>query len=374
MKNNLEVKKLLFKVGLLSLPFVISFAVELYILPIDFFTLRPWETLTVKSLKVMNGPFYPNQEVKQIATGEIAPHSPYAVPKPEYWVTDKYGYRNRNINNSPEVVLIGDSFVAGATLSQENILSEALKRRINQEVYSFAAATPDILSKFLLNKRFQKTPPKTIVFCRSERWVYNSPSIHDQSIKDVWQAKIGHVVNDNLALANLVVTLDRIAKWPMYHYFRAKLDRHFKKPEFNLYQGELFLYGESVNNEVPEKEIKRIGNIIEEYSNVLKEKGIRFIFMPVPNKENIYYQLLPSQQRANFLPRLFADLEARGVEVINLQEPFKHAYYNQKLLLYPKDDNHWNKNGVNIAANLLYNKLVLSHNKSIAVKHNQNKN
>jgi len=368
MKKNLEVKKLFFKLVLLSLPIIVCFAVELFILPIDFFTLRPWETLNVKSLKVMDGPFYPNQEVKQIATGEIAPHSPYAVPKPEYWVTDKYGYRNRNINNSPEVVLIGDSFVAGATLSQEQILSEALERRINQEVYSFAAATPDILPKFLLNKRFQKAPPKTIVFCRSERWIYNSPPAEEKSAMDVLQAEIGPLVNNNPALTNLVVTLDRIAKWPMYHYFRAKLDRLFKQPEFNLYGGELFLYGESVNTAVPEAEIKRIGNIIEEYSKVLKEKGIRFIFLPVPNKESIYYQLLPSQKKANFLPRLLANLEARGVEVINLQEPFINAYYHQKLALYPKDDNHWNKNGVNIAANLLYNKLQSSDIKSVAAK------
>jgi alginate O-acetyltransferase complex protein AlgJ len=369
MMKNFEGKKLFWKIGLFSLPFILCFAVELFILPIDYFTLRPWESLVVQNVQVMDGPFYPNQKVHQIVAGEIAPHSPYAVFKPEDWVTDKYGYRNRNVKESPEVVLIGDSFVAGSGLTQDNILSEALERRINKEVYSYAPAHPGFLTTFLLDKRFKKAPPKTVVFSRAERWLLDLPAVNESSLKEKLRAYIGTFTNKNPALAQLVVTFDRIEKWPMYRYFRAKLDRLFIQKEYNLHQGELFLYGESVNKEVPEAEIQRLSNIIEEYANVVRARGMRFIFMPAPNKESIYYQLLPSQKQANFLPRLLEELDGRGVEVVNLQQPFINSYYHQGILLFPKDDNHWNKNGVNIAADLLYDKIRYPNRENFAVEH-----
>ena len=371
--KNFEGKRLFWKLGLFSLPFALCFAVELFILPINYFTLRPWEALVVQNIKVMDGPFYPNKEIKQIVAGEIAPHSPYAVFKPVHWLTDEYGFRNRNVKGSPAVVLVGDSFVAGAGLTQQDVLSEALARRIKKEVYSYAPAHPGFLTTFLLDKRFKASPPETVVFCRAERWLIDLPPVNKESVTEGLKAEVSPVVNKSPFLANLVVTIDRISKWPMYHYYRAKLNRPFEKKDLNLYKGELFLYGDTINNEIAEEEVNRISDIVESYSKEVKARGMRFIFLPVPNKETIYYQLLPSQKKASFLPRLLEELDGRGVEVVNLQQPFLNAFYNRKRSLYPKDDNHWNKNGVDIAANMLYDKITYPNYEDLAVKKNQRK-
>ncbi|WP_242928741.1 alginate O-acetyltransferase AlgX-related protein [Pontibacter vulgaris] len=348
-----EVKKMFGKLGLLLLPFVLCIVVEIFILPIDYFTFRPWETLSVQNVKVMTGPFYPGMDVQKVAAGEIAPHSQYAVPQLEHWITDKYGFRNRDANTPPEVVLIGDSYIAGAALTQDELLSESLERRLHKKVYSFAPADPVFLDKFLASKRFKETPPEVVIFSRTERRILDLPPVNEHNIEEIFKAEVGPIINESPLLTKAVVTMDRITKWSMYHYVRASLDRAFEQKEYNVYNGELFLHGEQANKPVSEEEIKRTASIIEGYAKAVEKRGMKFVFLPVPNKENIYYQLLPSQTKPNFLPQLIAELQRRKVNVVDLQEPFYQAYIKYKIPLYPKDDNHWNENGVNITAEIL---------------------
>ncbi len=353
MNKKYEVKKLASRIGLLLLPFVLCIIVEIFILPIDYFTFRPWETLVVQNVKVMTGPFYPGMDVQKVAAGEIAPHSQYAVPQLEHWITDKYGFRNRDASTPPDVVLIGDSYIAGAALTQDELLSESLERRMHKKVYSFAPADPVFLDKFLAAKRFKETPPEVVIFARTEQRILDLPPVNEHNMQEIIKAEVGPIVNDSPILTKAVVTLDRITKWSMYHYVRARIDRAFNEREYNVYNGELFLHGEKANRPIDAEEIKRAASIIEGYSKAVEKRGMKFVFLPVPNKENIYYQLLPSKTRPNLLPQLIAELKKRNVNVVDLQEPFYQAYTKYKIPLYPRDDNHWNENGVNITAEIL---------------------
>ena len=50
-------------------------------------------------------------------------------PRIQKFITDKYGFRNDNVKiEDAEIILVGDSFIAGTSNSQENIPANILKK------------------------------------------------------------------------------------------------------------------------------------------------------------------------------------------------------------------------------------------------------
>lgn len=75
------------------------------------------------------------------------------------------------------------------------------------------------------------------------------------------------------------------------------------------------------------------------------EMNMSMIFMPIPNKYSIYHHVVNDDVYNDFLPRLYAGLRERGVEVVELYNDFMKS----DQLLYYGTDTHWNKRGVDIA-------------------------
>lgn len=355
MKNK-DFNKFIIRAMFFILPIIALYCVELFILPIDFFNFRVWESVIVRNFKpVLSGPFYPNQHIVKVEEGDLVPHTPFAVKKRAQWQTDKFGYRKNNTNDKKqEIIIIGDSFTVGCGLSQKEILSEVLESKIKKTVYPLATAD---INTFLNEKRFMINPPDIIVVAAVEREILSLPPPKKQ---EGVKAKINERLKDSIqkssVLQSSVVLLDRIIKANMFNYFKSKISR--LKPAFIRYPGSsmFFLQGDIANAEVSEEEIKRAAKVIEEYRNVLNSKGIRFIFMSIPNKENIYYQILPSKKKALFLTRLMKELKSRNIEVIDVQSEFEKIN-NKGVLLYIPDDSHWNAVGVKTAARLLINEI-----------------
>ncbi|MCP2044806.1 hypothetical protein [Pontibacter sp. HSC-36F09] len=346
--NNNEVKRLLRKLALLVLPFVLWPIIEAVVLPMDTFTFRVWETISVKSVRLLSGPFYPNMHLRMEEEGELAPRTPYAEKKQVEWYTDPYGYRNRD--TQAEVLLIGDSNITGAKLSQEETLAEVLEGELGKEVYSFAPAT---VNRFLGTRRFEENPPEMVVVSSIERRIPELPAVGATGIGNKLRDRTGAIINSSKVLTWLAVTADRISKLALYHRTLANIERKFGKKQYIQYQNEFFMEGEYANRSFTDEEIKQIADVLEGYKHALAERGIPFVFMPIPNKENIYHQLLPSARKPDFLPRLVAELQSRNVTVVDTQGTFEHLYQNEKKKLYPADDGHWNNIAVAAAASLL---------------------
>ena len=152
------------------------------------------------------------------------------------------------------------------------------------------------------------------------------------------------------------VFLDRLSKMNMVHYIRAKIGNQkqrvsyaFPTPFGIMY----FLQGGGANQDVSKNQFERVVRTIEAYDRVLKQRGIRFIFLPIPNKENIYYQYLPHPKRPKFLEDLIAELKRRKVETIDTQKAFEESYQKDSALLYRLDDTHWSPEAVRITADLI---------------------
>ncbi len=356
---------------LLALSIIIFlYFLELFILPINFFTFRVWEALLVKRFhSSLPGNFYPNMKISMIEEGDLSHLTKFAVKKPVEWETDRYGYRKRDSNiNRHKIVIIGDSQVAGPSLTQQNMLSEILERRLKMSVYPFTSQELAPVNTFLNTKRFIDKPPDIVILEEMEIFI---PELVKPKINSGGAASSGlkwSVKNYLSKHQQLAILFDRIYKNNMCHFFRErirdiknKITEKFRslliksdtKDKPILSPKLLFYYGIEANKDVPREEIDRIVQIIKSYDQILESRGIRFIFLPIPNKENIYYEYLPIKKKPVFLEQLIQRLQAESIEVIDTQKAFEEAYREKKILLYHMDDTHWNVHGVELAADLI---------------------
>lgn len=353
-------KRFIFKLFIFLLPFIVAISIELFILPLDYFTFRIWEAVVVKKFKkILTGPFYPGIRLKKFEEGDLAHHTKFSIKKEVDWYTDRYGYRKKSEGDEYyPIVIVGDSNIAGSGLKQDDILSEVLEKRLNSKVYPMA---PEGIGKFLKTKRFIKNPPEILIFEAVEREIfYLSPLKPTKRDKDEGEIidKI-KLLRENRLLQSIAITLDRIYKANMLNYIRANLRRalNFKHelnakyihPEFGPI---FFLQGPDANKDVKRETLEKAVRIIKSYSEEIKKMGIRFIFLPIPEKENIFHELLGTP-RPVFLENLISELKKEGVETIDTQEAFEKAYKRDHILLYQTDDSHWNENGVRLAATLI---------------------
>jgi hypothetical protein len=350
-----EVRKFLLKLGLIFSPFVILIVIELFVLPPDHFTFRFYETIRIGHFNSeLYGPFYPNVNLDKIEQGDLAPYTPYAVKRRVILHTDRYGYRKVNTQRRSEVVIIGDSYIWGSGLSQDEMLSEILEKKWNVGVYPYA---PSEVNSFLRDGRFIKDPPKTVIVSSIERYLCDLPKIDEEILNGKRIAKESFWYKSDL-LQQTAVTIDRIWDSRMYNFYKKRVFSVFSSRLYVKRSKMLFLQGESANKDGTKEEIDRYASVIEGYCNYFKGQNIEFLFLPIPNKENIYYEIFPSQEKPNLLSELIKELEKRNVPVINTQTAFDSAYKNEGKTLYQLDDSHWNIEGVEVAAHLIDSALV----------------
>lgn len=362
--------KFIFKSFLFLSPLLMALCIELFILPIDYFTFRVWEALVVKLVYILPGPFYPKMEIRKIEEGELAHHTPDAIKKEVKWVTDRFGYRKQDRNHSRyKMVIIGDSNMVGSGSTQKDMLSEVLEDRLKAGVYTFAPTNK--IDYFLKDRRFRTAPPDIVIFSSVERFISDLqplPSDH-YHLLDVspllkqWAIDLVLLLRNDIvrytSLQSMLVLIDRLYKNNMLHYARASIRRigifRYKNIYSNfihLKHGPVFFFtGPAANQDVEKSKLDQAIHTIKIYHDIMKSKGIRFIFLPIPEKENIYYEYLHTK-RPVFLEKLISGLKDLGVETIDTQTAFENAF-RQGVLLYHPDDTHWNENAIRITADLI---------------------
>lgn len=355
-------KRFLLRLSIFLIPFFIVLYVELFILPIDFFTFRVWESLVVRRFRnILPGPFYPNMEISKTEEGDLAHHTPFAVKKEVQWLTDRYGFRKQNTDSGKyPIVIVGDSNIAGSGLTQRDMFSEVLEAQLGQSVYPYA---PVGINSFLKDRRFKKNPPELVIFAKAERELMDLPTLRQGKDRER-SFRLREKVGQNQWVQTVFVTLDRLFKWNMLHSLRANLRRYFhdhrkSRPPKGVdspYGYLFFLQGAEANREIQKDKIKRAAEIIRSYHEAMVQRGIRFIFLPIPEKENILHRFLQTP-KPTFLEQLIIELKRQGIEAIDTLSAFEEAYQSKGMLLYHVDDSHWNANGVRVTAELIKNRL-----------------
>lgn len=351
-------KKFLLKLILFLSPFIVAQAIELFVLPIDFFTFRVWESLRIMGSTLSTGKFYPNFRLEKVEVGTLAKNSNSAMRQKVVWITDRYGYRNTNAWEKPDVVIIGDSFIVGDTLSQEQMLSEVLQSELKMKVYAMAPAD---IRDFLNNPRFADNPPKVVILERVEQQI--NPRSIEKPKQDLYKmnwARLRERLRQNRIISYIDTTQNRIFKWNALHFFRARVMELFYKRQpapagTRLFDGRPMLFNRLIHRlHLSRDQTTQIARILESYKSILQSRGMKFIFLPVPCKKSIYYDIAPGESKSDAFSRFVISLQADGITTVNLEQAFLDARkQNEDLLLYQLDDSHWNYKAVKITAELL---------------------
>ena len=269
-------RRFIYKLILFLSPFLIVLFIELFVLPIDYFTFRVWEAIWVnRNWKILPGPFYPNMKITKVEEGDLAAHTRFAIKSKVEWVTDRYGYRKKNTDlQRHQIVVIGESNIAGIVLTQEEILSEVLEDQLKVSVYPYAPVGS--INSFLKDERFIENPPDIVIFARIERELLDLPSLKPIRGNKL-SSKIKQQIQRNRMIQSLAIQLNRVSKMIMLHYFRASLRRSISVPEYlgsgpfsSQYGPIFFIQGKRANEDVSKEKLLNAIQIIRSYNDSLK--------------------------------------------------------------------------------------------------------
>lgn len=370
--------------------------------PITSHSFRIWEALSVfKPTYLLNSPFYPNMTASMIEEGDLAHGGKWLILKDVTWFTDSYGYRKSETGKNPKIVIIGDSFTVGTGLTQSDTITESLQQKTKLDVYPYA---PQNINNYLQEERFQKNKPKVVIFESAEKLVHHIPGIIDPPKKPVFQELIlpfnknnyllkTAVISDRLEKSNFTNTMITKVNNMLITFIITQANRLKTKPKttpstdsiqvippseipppltitpdmskedvmritgLNIAKDDSMVFNRQSEEyfvPVSDTDIKDTADKIIAYRDLFNSMGVEFIFLPIPNKETIYYNLVRGGSKQDFLERLISRLKQNRVRVIDTMTAFKMSKeQNPNQLLYLSDDGHWNKLGVDITTNLV---------------------
>ena len=84
---------------------------------------------------------------------------------------------------------------------------------------------------------------------------------------------------------------------------------------------------------------------------------ITYIYIPMPNKETVYYDLVPLHEQPKYLFLLDSLLILQDIHTIHTIDIYNKYSSTSSELLYHYDDSHWNSNGISLIADTLARKI-----------------
>jgi alginate O-acetyltransferase complex protein AlgJ len=327
--------KFLSKITIFSIiPLIFLFIIE-GILPPTLFTFRAWEAIKAKT-PLFVGPFYPNVEYDMIEEGDLAHHTNYAIEKNVSWKTDKLGYRNNHFNSSADILLIGDSNIAGSSLSQQEILASVLKEYTGLFVYNLAPANVNTFIRLKNEGIFQ--PPRIVILSSIERNIPSFPPVNAL-------LKFNHPVQVqfNSVVSFFAMQFDKLIRANSIEYFKSRIKGSVGGGIQSAIDKKMFfLQGRKAVIKTSDNSIDPIVKRIKNYKNYFNSIGSEFIFLPIPNKETILWKLAGLKKQPTFITQLNNKLGINEIITIDTIKLFNDLLESE-ILPYHYDDSHWNK-------------------------------
>ena len=314
-------------------PVLIWWNVELFVLPMDQFTFRVLEAVSIFKMNAyLPKGFYPNIELKKMVAGDLQPTGPRV--KYVEWYTDRYGSRTRpEITDSTErfdMVVIGDSTIWGSHLDQKEMFAEVMMRKTGLTMYTYiwdAFATP----VFLQDPRFQKAPPRIVVWQLKRGYFYSLR----EGLEGVARNTPEYTEPLPEAYYPTLILIDRFLKNNMWRYVRSRLgvagsvDWRPKKTTHDI---------ERLSEEGLEEILK--------FKERLSERGTKLAILVLPDPVRDFDPLIASLKdhgipTVGYLP---SPEDPQGIGLPDFWSPI---------------DSHWNPHAVEKTADLMIEALGL---------------
>ncbi len=291
---------------------------------------------------------YPNISSSINAAGDLCHHTSHAIIKREFWKTDKFGFRNNDFIEDPDIVLIGDSFIAGCGLSQDEIISDRLRYKLNgnMRIYNMAPGSfsdfDEYFSKGLIKK------PKIIIFSRVERIV-------PEPITKI--SKLQSKIRDLFEIGNANVYIDVALKHSSIVWLKARIHGSTGNGIPGIGNSGMFFLNAIDNKKHNEEDLANTADIISSYKRYCDSLGIKFLFLPMPNKETVYYEIVPYSKQPDYLFKLDSLLQNAHVPTINTLKIYNEYRKSNNTLLYRLDDSHWTPTAIDLVSDEIIKKL-----------------
>jgi len=337
------------------------FALSLNFRPPDY---RPWNRLR-------RGPFNfkPNGRVVMKVCGDlgwIKDVKELQFPREQVFTTDPWGYRNPGVIENPRVVVSGDSYPAGGGLNDTDTLTVRMSELMGEKIYNFCGEAKFAPSEFLADPRFKAHPPQVLIYSPVYRMITPFP------IEKSWRyrGKIVYLDDYTRLLISFKLRLDRDNF--LAHLFKDLASRVSPKliGGLSVYVDQVTVQGEPkltlsldvlrLTQTPQERQLHMVVTSLVKFDEELKKRGVRFIYAPSPEPGSIYPEFYPKAesvrlQNPPFIDLVFAELDKRGIEYIDLR---KDLIANRFPYLYLPDDTHWNPRAVSIAAKTIVDYLA----------------
>jgi hypothetical protein len=323
---------------------------------------RAWEVLKDPESEF----FYPNLTVEMTEVGDLGFRAwipSLQRPRAGLFSTDRYGFRNPQGIERPRVVLLGDSFVAGAGLRDDQTLAAQLGRVLGEPVYSLAAETANSPSFYLSDPRFFEHPPRVVVFAPVNRLVMPlrfreiSPlSRRPRRDSAGWTFES---VAQELRHVNQILGRDNGLSRTMRYGYNGISYSLFGHPDIIVADGEpaiaLPLQEQKCSLTPEQRGLESTIASTKRFAEMIATRGATLVYAPIPDSGEVYPELFRRDERERCAqPSLFdvlvPEAKAAGLSAIDLREVFR---LNKTPYLYLRDDSHWNPRAVGLAAEAL---------------------
>ncbi|GAA4276510.1 alginate O-acetyltransferase AlgX-related protein [Aquimarina mytili] len=315
------------------------------IIPESAITYSPLEANKVKSKDLFIGPFYPNNKSIRDGYGDLTHHTEHAILKKNIlWDTDQLGFRNETLIEFPEVMFLGTSNIAGYSVSQEKNISNQVSNFSGLSTYNIAPYSFNKFTQLIDAKIVNK--PKVLVYGLVERAL---PFLPEVSPQNSWLKNSFIKLKRTVFFNGLARCIDIPAKRSFIRFITARVNNaNGNGIQSDINTKMFFFQGKAAKIDATGALLKRTADIISSYRDYCKSIGVEFVFFPIPNKETVYFDLVPLDKQPDFLEKLYVELKKRNIHTINAIALFNQQRHTE--LLYHFDDTHWNEHGIEIAA------------------------
>ena len=292
------------------------------------------------------GSFYPNFKLVMKEEGDLAHNSNKALVKNTFWQTDKIGYRNDNFFYDPDILLIGDSFIVGSGLNQSETITNKISKKLGNKVKVYNMA-PSSLRKFdILYQKGIIKKPRIIIYSIAERNIPETFISYKQLNR--WNRIIENMIV--FCTNDLNIKFDRMIRFYSVEWLKSRIQGNKGHVVVSPVDSDMFfLYGKHRLSHSLQDLKKTLASIIS-YKEYCESNNIDFLFLPMPDKETVYYDFVPLDSQPDYLLKLDSLLKENGISTINTIKLYNKERTNNNILLYHYDDTHWNPRAVEIVA------------------------
>jgi hypothetical protein len=294
---------------------------------------------------------------------------PIRAPRPQVFTTDARGFRNRRELQRADVALVGDSFVEGAYVSDDETAAVALERKIRAVVANLGQSGYGTLQELkVIEKVALDLQPRELAW-----FFFEGNDLYDDAAYE-----------DALAYYRAHDTLESPVSWTpdlrrfaaasfslnAFHLLRRLADPVFPNEVasvgwFPFAGGEarsLYFYADAALrwDAYEGERFEKTKMAFLQGRDEAEARGIRLLVVFIPTKFRVYgdYCRFPPESpcpswRPWRLREDFADFcRKNGIDLLDLTEPMRRAAAAGRLL-YAAEDSHWSPDGHRFVADLL---------------------